>query len=305
MASLEVQFEIMALTAIGFVLGRKGVLSQETCDQLIDLLFMVIMPASIIQAFEVEFAADVISQVGMTFCISCGIQLFYWCWNQVFYRRSDDGHRCCMRYATMVSNAALIGMPVASAYLGQRGLMLAAIFLIPHRVLMWSYGLSMFADGEDKRGMLGVMTHPCVLATIFGFAVMILYGAGLELPGIFASVVSALSGCSTALGMMIIGVMLSGHGVRGSFDRETLVFSAYRLLVIPVIVAGALYMLSLDALPAQVCILLTGMPAASTTAILARKYDKDAAFASQLVMVSTLLSVATIPLLHMIVTALW
>lgn len=51
--------------------------------------------------------------------------------------------------------------------------------------------------------------------------------------------------------------------------------------------------------------LLTAMPAASTTAMLAAKYRRDAPFASELVMSSTLLSMVTIPLVALTASAVW
>lgn len=66
-----------------------------------------------------------------------------------------------------------------------------------------------------------------------------------------------------------------------------------------------LAVLPVDALSAQVSVLLTAMPAASTTAMLAAKYRRDALFASELVMSSTLLSMVTVPLVVLTVTAVW
>ena len=60
---------------------------------------------------------------------------------------------------------------------------------------------------------------------------------------------------------------------------------------------AALIVLPLDLLSMKVCVLLTAMPAANTTVMLAGKYDRDPAFASELVMTSTLLSLFTIPLI--------
>ena len=45
----------------------------------------------------------------------------------------------------------------------------------------------------------------------------------------------------------------------------------------------------------QVCVLLTGMPAASTTAMLAQSYDHNPGYASKLIFVSTVLSLITLP----------
>ena len=53
--------------------------------------------------------------------------------------------------------------------------------------------------------------------------------------------------------------------------------------------------LALDILSIKVSILLTAMPAASTSAMLAEKYGRDYKFASELIMTSTILSLFTIP----------
>ena len=63
--------------------------------------------------------------------------------------------------------------------------------------------------------------------------------------------------------------------------------------------ASTLYSRVIDVavLPANVCVLLSAMPAASTTAMLAEKYDGNSAFASRLVFVSTLGSMISLPII--------
>lgn len=305
MATASVQIEIFLLTAIGFFCGRRGMLSPQTREQLIDLLFAVILPASIIDSFAIELTPDVLQQTFGALLISCGIQVFYWIWNHLFYRRSEPGHRVCLRYATMVSNAGLIGMPIAAAYFGSRGLLLSAMFLVPQRVFMWSYGLSMFADANGRDVLRKLVTHPCIVSIAVGFGVMGLTTAGVELPAPVGATVSALADCTTALGMVAVGGILSDCRLRDLLDREVLTYSLYRLIIIPLCVLLGLAVLPVDALSAQVSVLLTAMPAASTTAMLAAKYRRDALFASELVMSSTLLSMVTVPLVVLTVTAVW
>ena len=60
---------------------------------------------------------------------------------------------------------------------------------------------------------------------------------------------------------------------------------------------------ALDPTLVNVCILMTGMPAGSTAPILADKYGGDAVFASQIIFVSTLCSILTIPLLNVLMGA--
>ena len=61
-----------------------------------------------------------------------------------------------------------------------------------------------------------------------------------------------------------------------------------------------LRLLPIEPMVTGVCTLLSGMPAASLTAVLAAKYDQNYQFASQVVFVSTLLSMVTIPLMTLL-----
>ena len=95
---------------------------------------------------------------------------------------------------------------------------------------------------------------------------------------------------------MLTGAILSGVNLRELFQKQVLLFSLYRLIILPLIVLALLLWLPLDPLSMKVSVLLTAMPAANTTAMLAGKYGRDPVFASELIMTSTLLSLFTIPL---------
>ena len=70
-----------------------------------------------------------------------------------------------------------------------------------------------------------------------------------------------------------------------------------RLLLIPAVVFLLTLPLPLDPLARNVSVVLSAMPAGTTTVMLAQKYDRNPQFASKLLVGSTLLSMVTIPLL--------
>jgi predicted permease len=88
---------------------------------------------------------------------------------------------------------------------------------------------------------------------------------------------------------------LSEVELRGVLDKACLYFSAVRLVAIPAFLYGALTLCGADALVVGVAVLSSAMPAATTTAMLAQKYNGDAAYAAKLIFVSTVLSLATLP----------
>ena len=97
--------------------------------------------------------------------------------------------------------------------------------------------------------------------------------------------------------MLVIGSILAGAEHIDLKDRMMWWYTFVRLLLIPLAVFAALSLLPIDPMVRGVMVLASGMPAGSTTAILAARYDGDAPFASCLVFISTLLSLLTLPAL--------
>ena len=78
-------------------------------------------------------------------------------------------------------------------------------------------------------------------------------------------------------------------------NKDTAMFSVFRLIILP---AAALVVglgLGLDATSLGISVLMTGMPAGATAAIFAARYDSDALFATRCVVMTTLMSMLTLP----------
>ncbi len=108
---------------------------------------------------------------------------------------------------------------------------------------------------------------------------------------------SALGAMSTPLGMVIIGMILSGVSPRTVLDKKAFILVAVRQFLFPLGTLAILRLLGTDLLTLQISVVLTGMPVGSSTAFLADKYGADAVFASKCVFISTLTSLITIPIL--------
>lgn len=97
------------------------------------------------------------------------------------------------------------------------------------------------------------------------------------------------------LSLILVGSMLSEKvTVSGKDFRGIAVISLIRLAVIPLAALCVCRMIGMDFMTCAIITLLLGMPAGSTAAVFARKYDGDTAFASITVMVTTLLSTVSL-----------
>ena len=109
-----------------------------------------------------------------------------------------------------------------------------------------------------------------------------------------------LSNCNTAMSMLVIGTILADVKPKEMLDKSVFLFSGLRLILIPLLTYIGCLLCHVEGLATGVSVLLAAMPAASTTAILAAKYDGDAVYASKCVVTTTVLSLLTTPIWSMI-----
>ena len=95
--------------------------------------------------------------------------------------------------------------------------------------------------------------------------------------------------------MLLVGTILAEVPFSSLADRATLYYSFVRLVLVPLLVFAGCRIGRIDGLVTGVSVVLSGMPAASVTAVMASKYHKDEVFAVRCVVLSTLLSMATVP----------
>ena len=172
------------------------------------------------------------------------------------------------------------------------GLILASVYLIPQRIMMWSSGLAVFSGSSDKmKTVKKVVTHPCILACVLGILLMI---TGLPIPPGLDGAVTAVGNCNTAMSMMVIGMILADINFKDFWDWTVVKYTIHRLVIIPAVVYIVCSFLPLSKNVLGLCVLLAAMPAGATTSILAEKYQVDSPFATKLVIFSTLLSLPTI-----------
>lgn len=291
---LNLQLSLFAIMLIGFFCRRKNLIDEKTRGVLSDLLINIILPCNILGSFRMEVTDELLRSAGMVFALYMGVQVFSYLLSRVAYLKVPMDKQVILRHGTITSNAGFLGNPITYGVFGAEGLLYASIALIPVRIFLWSAGLSLYTKTDSKSVIKNLMTHPCVVSVFVGFALMFL---PFELPVFVTNTIDYVGGCTTAVSMMVIGAILADIKLDNIPKGLLAYYSFIRLIFIPACVFIALNLFHVQPLLTGVCTLLSGMPAASMTAILAAKYKGNYEFGSQVVFVSTVLSVVTIPLM--------
>ena len=172
--------------------------------------------------------------------------------------------------------------------------MFTSVFQIPIIVTMWTIGLALFKPIDHRHALKSVIKNPSVVAVMIGFVIML---TGIKFPLFITKTISSIASCTTAISMFVVGSILAEIEWNNLFEKKVLFYCAIRLIIYPFLVFIALTFLNVPTLIKAIAVIMTGMPAGSTTAILAEQYGCDAKFAAKLILVSTVLSVITIPIL--------
>lgn len=285
---------MLLLVLCGVVLNRKGVITQAGQDCLTDLLMLAVLPCNIFLSLPKEMdwqtmknflAAIVISVLVMMGCTGLGMV----CW-----RGCPERERKVLRYGLINSNALFIGMPVVQSLLGSPGVAQLNMYMLFVRVYCWSYGLSLYTGvkADWRSSAKRLLLHPCMIATALGLAVMV---TGAAVPAVLTEAAEYLAGCMMAVSMILIGAVLSHIAWKEFFRPVVWGFVLLRLVGVPGAVLLGCWLFQVPHVVTTTCTLLSGMPAASLTAVLAARYQGDAELGSVLVASSTILSAVTIP----------
>ena len=281
----NIQGTLFLMILVGALVKKLGIVDEAGRRCLTDLCVNVIIPCNILKSCLIDLDSSVLRACEILVVVALAIQIISVILNKFLYKNYPEAQNKVLKYCTLVSNGGFLGNGVAEGVYGTLGLLYASMYLIPMRIVMWSAGTSYFvAGGTDKKKVVrNILTHPCLVAVYIGMAIMLLH---IPLPTLLTS---------TAITMFIIGTILVDVPLLTIVNPTTLWISALRLVLLPAAAWGISLALGLEPVATGVAVIMTGMPAGSTAAIFAARYGSDAVFATKCVVLSTLLSMLTIP----------
>jgi len=283
---------LLLIILTGYGITKAGVFSPKTRADMTDIVVYVVLPCSIFSSFHKGITTDIIMQCIVVFAASLSLQLFVIVLNRLIYKKYPPERRVVLQYATITNNSSFMGLPILGAVFGPTGILYGSIMLIPMRIFMWTSGLSLFTRMNKKESVKVLATHPCMWAVILGIAYIFV---PFELPAFLSVAISTVGETVRVLPMFIIGSILCDIRPRDMLDKDCYYYSAFRLFIIPAVMFGALTLLRVDAIVTGVVVLAAAMPTAVTAGMLSEKYGQDSAFASKIILVSTMLSIVTLP----------
>ncbi|GAA0700541.1 AEC family transporter [Kitasatospora atroaurantiaca] len=299
---------IWALTAVGYLVGRSGLLGAEAESVLGRFVFHVAMPAAlftmIARAPLSGFANTSMIAFAVGTVLVCALGFTFG--RRFFRRRLAD--QAISGMAAGYVNSANLGIPVAIQVLGEASF-LAQVLLF--QVLLVSPVILMMLDGDSATGtggrgirpglarmLLMPVRNPIIMASALGVLVS---AAGRHLPSALARPCELLGGAAVPTALVTLGMSLHGRAPATGTDRraEVGVAVALKTLVQPLVAlaVGGL-VLHLPSHQLLAVVLCSALPTAQNAFVYARQYGLSTTLPRNAVLCSTLVSMATLSLIY-------
>ncbi len=289
----------------GIIMSKCGLSTPGLGKGLANLVLYVAQPALIVVAYIRAFDQEILFNAIWVFIFSVLSHFLFAGVAFLCFRKAEDGKQKILRFATIFSNAAYMGIPLIVAVLDAEAAIYASVYNITFNLFLWSLGVMICTGDKKQASFKRVLLHPVTISAAIGLAIFLL-PIDTYVPTILIEGMNMLKDLVAPLSMIIIGLRLADLKFAGIFrDRYLYEFLFVRMLFLPTAVFGIMKLLSLF-LPGinqtvmTVILVTAATPAATATSMFAEKYDGDATYAGTLVSISTLLAVLTMPLVSLL-----
>lgn len=297
---MTVFLQVMTLFLLiisGLCAARFKLLDDKGLRGLNTLVLTFAQPALILSKLQTPASPELIAELAWVFALTCATIAIAGVISFRIFAREAPQRRAVLTNLSMVSNCGFMGYPVITATMGEGALIYAVIFVTAFNLMCWTLG-SFYYGGRKAMQPQKLLTNPTIWAVCGG---LLLFLTGWTLPAFINDALSMMGATTTPLAMFVIGARLISLRLEHLKDVKLLLVCALRLLIFPALIL----LLRLTPLPDMVVnsvYLCTAMPCAALTAMQAERYDCDRELASRGVALSTAISMATVPLMLLLVT---
>jgi len=192
-----------------------------------------------------------------------------------------------------------MGFPILESLFGKLGILYGSIYVCTSNLFLWTFGEMLFSGSYDMKAIKNALLNPGIISIGVG---ILLFLSPVKLPFFIKKSIDMVGSLTTPLAMIIIGSMLAEIRLKEIFSGTYVYYGTIvRLLVFPMIILIILKTLGIHGIVLGTCCIVTAMPAAANVVMFAEKYNGDSVLASKIVVLSTAMSIITIPIMVMIV----
>lgn len=286
---------LCCLMALGFICNKIHWLDAKAVKSITNIVLFFVTPCVIIDSFSRDVDPSLISGLIVAAVIAFFTFGFSIAFAHLCIKDKDKDIERVYRYASIFGNCGFMALPLEHAVLGDIGTFYGTAFIAIFNLIVWTYGVWLMSGDKANIKAKALLTNPGLIGAVIGILLLV---TGFRFPSVISTTIGYMADLNTPLPMIVIGYYLGNLSVKKIVsNRKQYLIAFYRLLLIPGVMLVIMHFAKVDPVVMVVSTIAASAPTAANTAMFATLYDKDAELGAQLMSVTTLLSLITLPLL--------
>lgn len=276
--------------SVGFLMYKANLINNTGSKSIGNLLIYVVLPSSILSSFinnneKIPFNLFILSIIYSLLALIISI-LTSW----ILLRDKPIDN-----FGVSFSNAGFMGIPIIVSVLGGKYLIYASSYIALLNILQFFYGQKLLLGKSSSEDKFIILKNPLVISFFFG---VLIYIINLSIPKIISDFAYSVANINSPLAMILLGTYLAQIRGYDSFKNPDLVISSIiRLILIPIFTIFVFKILKVSSEIISPLIICISAPVGSNLAVYAQRLNKDYLYSVELVSISTILSLITMPLI--------
>ena len=297
MVVFQTMLKLFLLLILGFVLFKCHIFDEYTNKKISALIVNVASPMLIISSIagvEGSNKSIVFLMIGAGILMYIGFIILGKIINRIFpFPKKDWPVYECM---VVFANTGFMGYPGLLDVFGQEAVFYASLIHMAFNFFVYTYAIMCLTKGDDSEFKLNFkqLLTPGIILIFVG---IFIYLFDIQLPSVLMDTINSVGSLTAPLSMMMIGSSLAVYPIKDSFtDWRSYVFAFVRLMIVPFVTMLICRLIHIDPYYANITIITNAMPVGSMVLMLATQYNANVKIVTRNIVVSTLLSVITIPI---------
>ena len=286
---------LFLIILVGVYAAKKRIITKEINKGLTNILLKITLPCLVVSSFIFDLSDELKDNIIRCFIYSPLVLIISIVISYILLIPIKGEKKIIIQFANVFSNCGFIGFPIVFSIYGNEGVIYASIFNLFFTAFLWTYGVILFNGKMKREDIKKVLLNPAIVAVFIGLIIMIF---GFDIPSVLSSTLDLVGNMTSPLSMIMVGVILGNAKIISYLKDKTIYYSAFlKLIIMPCILILISRLLKDTSLVIKTLIIVTAMPAAGMTSILAESFDKESEYSAVIVFITTLFSVITFPIL--------
>lgn len=293
--------QLFLMIFMGYLIVKTGLVRDDDSKVLSKIILYLIVPCVIINAFQVDYTTDTVKGLLIAFAASVMTQVILLV---VISVAGKLLHLNEVEVASVYySNSGNLIVPIVTFILGQEWVLYGCVFMSVQLVFLWTHCkkiISREASYDWKKIILNIN----MISIFIG---VILFFTGIRLPEIIGNTLASVGTMIGPASMIVTGMLFAGMNLKQIFANKRVYFITFlRLIVVPLIALVLIKLSNLASFSADgnkimlIVFLAIITPSASTVTQMCQVYGNDSRYASAINVMTTLLSIITMPVMVML-----